>query len=314
MKKNLPPCVYLKHGSYWYVKAKKWHKLGKDLGPALAEYGRILGAPVGGMAELVDEALRHPRKIAASTLRQYRGVGEIIKRKLQDFAPEQVKPKDVMKVKQDMVSKPNMANRVLSVMRLVFDFALAEGRVDSNPAIGIKPYKEKKRTRLISLDEWIAIYWCAGERLQLIMRLAYLTGQRIGDVLSIQMEQITARGIDFDQDKTDAKLTVKWTPELKDAVRDAKAFLDRPSLTMFRSRAGGSPDYRSVHEQWTRACALAGVKDARPNDQRAQSLTATKRQGKNATGLAGHTTEAMTRRYLRDRQRPEADGPSFSVH
>lgn len=315
MKKNLPPCVYLKHGSFWYVKRGKWTNLGPEEGPALAEHARLVGEPVGGMAGLVDEALAFIKdEVKASTHEQYLGVAEVIKRKLADFSPEQVKPVHINRIKKSLKDKPNYANRVLSVLRRVFNFALDEERIDSNPAIGITRYPEAKRTRLITLDEWIAIYWCAGERLRAIMRIEYLTGQRIGDVLGVTMDQMTTAGIQFDQGKTGAKLTVKWTPELRHAVADAKELLDgRPSLTLFRSRAGGSPNYRSVHEQWARACALAGVEDARPNDQRAQSATATKKQGKNATTLLGHTSERMTDRYIRDRQRPEAEGPSF-VH
>lgn len=313
MKKILPPCVYFKHGSYWYVKAKKWHKLGADMSTALAEYGRILGAPVGGMAALVDEALaHHKRDVAPSTFRQYQGAGEILKRKLQDFAPEQVKPRDMVRVKKDLAEHPNMANRVLTVARIAFNYALAEERVDFNPCVGVAPYKERRRERLISEDEWLAIYAKAGERLQLIMRIQFLTGQRINDVLAIRRSQLTAEGVEFDQGKTKARLTVRWSPDLRSAVNDALSLLgDAPTLTLFRGTTGKAPDYRSVHEQWTRACMEAGVEDARPNDQRAQSLTAAKRQGKNPTALAGHTSTQMTTRYLRGRERPEVEGPSF---
>lgn len=312
MKKTLPPCVYYKHSAYWYVKQGKWQRLGTELGQSLAEYGNIIQAPKGGMAALVDEALKAMTGLADSTRRQYLGAGEIIKRKLRDFAPEQVKPRDIVQVKKSMVLTPNMANRVLSVARGVFNYALADERIDYNPCVGVKPYAEKKRKRLISLDEWIAIYNEAGPRLQLIMRMQYLTGQRINDVLTIRRSQITRAGIEFDQGKTDAKLTVRWSPDLREAVGEAIALLgDAPTLTLFRGRTGKAPDYRSVHEQWARACVAAGVKDARLNDQRAQSATATKKQGKNATALLGHTNEQMTERYLRDRQRPEVDGPSF---
>lgn len=310
---KLPPCVYLKHGSYWYVKRGKWTNLGQDEAGALKEHARLVAEPPGGMAGLVDEALAFIKdEVKPSTFEQYLGVGRVIKRKLADFSPEQVKPVHVMGIKKSLKATPNYANRVMSVLRRIFDYALGEERIDSNPAIGITRYPEPKRTRLITIDEWIAIYWCAGSRLQAIMRLEYLTGQRIRDVLEIPLDRLTSRGIEFDQGKTGAKLTVRWSPDLRAAVEDAKALLDgRPSLTLFRSAAGGSPDYRSVHEQWARACNLAGVEDARPNDQRAQSATATKKQGKNATALLGHTNERMTDRYLRDRDRPEAEGPHF---
>ena len=54
--RHLPPCVYQKHGAYWLVRAGKWHRLGTDLSLSLAEYGRRISAPKGGMADLIEEA------------------------------------------------------------------------------------------------------------------------------------------------------------------------------------------------------------------------------------------------------------------
>ena len=176
----------------------------------------------------------------------------------------------------------------------------------------MKRYTEKKRTRYITDAEWLAIYGAAGERLRLIMRLQLLTGQRINDVLKIRRSQLTEAGVEFKQQKTGAKLVVKWSTDLRAAVDEALA-LHRgvPALNLFLGRNGRPPDYRSVLLQWHTACAEAKVEDAKPNDQRAKSLTDTKRQGKNATALAGHTNEAMTERYLRDRQTPEVEGPNI---
>lgn len=310
--KHLPPCVYWKHGTHWYVKAGKWHDIGARLADALAEYARLVGQPKGGMVALIDEVLPTLRDLAPSTRKQYAGAAKILKRKLIDFAPEQVKSRHVAAIKSSLAAKPNMANRVLTVLRIVFAQAVEWQRVDSNPCIGIKRLAEAKRKRLLSDDEWRAIYQKAGSRLRVIMRLQLLTGQRIGDVLNISRGDMTERGIEFDQQKTDARLTVRWSPDLRAAVNDALALLgDAPTLTLFRSTTGGTPDYRSVQEQFARAALAAGVKDARPNDQRAQSLTKTRRQGKDATALAGHTTEKQTETYLRDREVPEVEGPAL---
>jgi integrase len=54
------------------------------------------------------------------------------------------------------------------------------------------------------------------------------------------------------------------------------------------------------------------VEDAHLHDLRAMSLTHAKAQGLNATALAGHTSEAMTARYLRSKEVPEVSGPDLS--
>jgi integrase len=308
------PCVYFKHGAYWLVKRGKWTRIGATLQEAMSEYGRLQSTPKGGMAELIETVYtHHAKRVSESTAKQYRIAANVLKRKLVQFSPEQVKPKHVAQLRLSMADHPNMANRVLSFLRVVFGFAVDNQLVESNPCVGIKRHKEAKRTRYITDAEWQAIHQHAGPRLRVIMSLAYLTGQRIGDVLSIRRSQITDEGISFVQRKTKAKLLVRWKPELRQAVADALA-LHRgvPALTLFLGRKGKPPDYRSVLLQWHTACNAAGVTDALPNDQRAKAATDTKRQGGDATALLGHTSEAMTDRYLRDRETPEVEGPSIA--
>lgn len=309
-----PPCFYLKHGAFYLVKAGKWTRLGSDLALALAEYGRLMQAEkLGGMPKAIEDYYdRLPASLAKSTKTQYKQAASLLKRKLRQFEPHEVKSKHVAGIKQSMAETPNMANRVLSFLRMVFADLVERQAADSNPCIGVARYPEDKRTRLLTQDEWEAIHKAAGPRLKLIMELQHLTGQRIGDVLRIRRNQITDEGIVFKQQKTGAQLLVRWSPDLRATVERAKALGGTaPTLTLLRGRDGKAPDYRSVLLQWHEACAVAKVEDAKPNDGRAMSATTAKRQGKNATALLGHTSEAMTKRYLRDRETPEVDGPSF---
>lgn len=313
MKNKLPRCVYFKHGSYWLVKRGKWTRLGKDLASAMSEYGRVMEAPKGGMADLINDALPYITKgRSKSTQDQYTLAAKKLKKILQEFSPQQVKSKHIAKIRRSMSGTPNMANRVLTVIRLVFDYAVDEQIIDTNPATGIKRLEEKKRDRLITIEEYKAIQAHAAPRIKCIMELAFLTGQRIMDVVNIHRADLTDDGIYFKQDKTDAKLIVRWTPELKAAVERAKGLTTNvKALTLFCNRRGKAPDYKSIYVQWRAACKAAGVEDSDMRDLRAMSATAAKKQGKNATELLGHTTEAMTVRYLRDKEAPVVDGPEL---
>ncbi len=309
-----PPCFYLKSGAFYLVKKNKWTHLGRDLSLALAEYGRLMEADkVGGMPQAIEDFYgRLPAKLAASTRLQYRHAADVLKRKLQQFEPMDVKSKHVAAIKQSMAETPNMANRVLSFMRQVFADLVEHQAVDSNPCIGVKRYAEAKRKRLLNDEEWHAIHEKAGPRLKIIMELQNLTGQRIGDVLSIRRNQITDEGIVFEQQKTEARLLVRWSPELRAAVKAAKEMGDGvATLALLRGVDGKPPDYGSVSLQWRKACEAAGIEDARLNDGRARSATMARRQGKNAQALLGHTSAAMTERYIRDRETAQVDGPSI---
>ena len=311
--RHLPPCVYLKHGAYYLVKGKEWKRLGRDLNESLIAYASLTAAPKSGMPDLIDQAMPGILKGKAKTTQaQYKIVAKQLKKILQEFAPQQVKGKHIAKIKRASTDNPNMFNRKMSVLRMVFDYAVDNELVDSNPCAGIKRLPEKKRDRLLSVEEFEAIYAKAAPRIQSIMDLSFLTGQRVMDVVNIHRADLKPEGIYFRQDKTDAKLIVEWTAELRAAVDCAKALTTNvKALTLFCNKRGKAPDYKSIYEQWVLACAAAGVEDADMRDLRAMSATSTDSQGKSATKLLGHTTEAMTRRYLRDKTVPVVEGPSF---
>jgi integrase len=309
--KHLPRCVYERHGAYWYVKGGKWTRLGRDLGEALQAYAQIVQSrpAQSGMPGLIDRVLDHIKpRLAPSTVEQYEAAARYLKDAFADFEPSQVLPRHVAAIKVDLSNTPNMANRVLSFTRQVFAIALEWGEVDSNPAIGIKRHSEKKRGRYITDEEYRAIYSHAPERLQIIMDLLYLTGQRVNDVLTLKREAVSEAGIAFQPSKTKgstgARLTVKTSPALSEAVSRCTG-----RKYLIEGRWGSKVDYRSVVEQWRLACERAGVEDVQLRDLRAKSLTDAKAQGLDPTALAAHHSPAMTARYIRRRETPLVEGP-----
>lgn len=311
--RHLPPCIYKRGPSYYLVKAGKWERLGTNLATVLAEYGRRLEQPVGGMAELIDKVLLHiaPSK-SATTNRQYRKIGDKLKEIFVEFSPEQVQAKHVAAIKVRYAATPFYANRLVSVLRLIASVAVEWQILGNNPAIGISRHTEAKRDRYITDAEYAAIHAKAGPRLQAIIELCYLTGQRISDVLKIRYSDLSEAGIAFRQGKTGAKLMVTWNDSLRATVARAKALHGNvQALTLLHNRRGKPPDYSTVKLQWDKARKAAGVPDARIHDLRAKALTDAKRQGFNPQTLAGHTDGRMTERYIRLRETPQATGPSF---
>src|SRR5690606_38606447 len=112
--------------------------------------------------------------------------------------------------------------------------------------LGVMRHVEAKRQRYLTDDEFHAIRAHAHPRLQVVMDLLYLTGQRVGDVLKIKRADLTEEGISFKQEKTGARLLVRWTPELRATVEAAKALSGNvvsPYLFRTRTRGGGPPSY-----------------------------------------------------------------------
>jgi len=310
--KHLPKCVFHRHGAYYYVKRGKWTPLGSNLSSALAEYARLVAPPTGGCDELLNRTLERCREtVKPTTYAQYKLACEKLKPILAEFTPELVEPHHIAAILDHHRKTPNMANRVLTFARLAFSNGLTWGMCRTNPCYGVKRHIEHRRDRYLTDDEYSRIGKSAPAQLRSIMEIAYLTGQRIGDVLAIRLSDIRPEGIYFRQQKTGKRLLVN-APGLEDALgRARKLYSNIRGLTLFHGRGGKPLSYYGVRSAFQRACEDAKVEDATLHDIRAKSLTDAKRQGKNPQKLGGHSTEAMTNRYIRDRDYDVAEGPSI---
>lgn len=316
-KKNrhLPACMYLKHGCYYYVKKKKWHRLDPDFQTALLAYAKLtIGGTDNGMPQLIDRVMIEMRKtLKKNTLMQYELAAQRCKEVFAEFEPNQVMPKHIAAYKVAMSDTPSMANRIISFLRMVFRYALEWQLVDSNPCMGIRRYPERSRERYITDDEFSAILAHCKPHTRNMFLMSYLTGQRIGDVLAIKLSDVTEKGIFFTQEKTGARLIVAATDDVLNLIKNIMD--NRPESEYDRlfasNRAGRPVAYTTAKEAFAAARKLAGVEDATIHDIRAKSLTDAKRQGLDAQKLSGHTDARMTARYIRAREIDIAQPPSM---
>lgn len=147
---------------------------------------RLSPSGEGGMADLIDKALKQmSKKLKPNTIKQYEAAAARLKEYLAECQPREVLPRHVAALKNHMEHTPNMANRVISFLRMVFAYALEQQLVDSNRCTGIRLHIEKKRDRYITDGEFQAICAVASENMRVVYEMCYLTGQRIGDVLAI---------------------------------------------------------------------------------------------------------------------------------
>lgn len=312
--RHLPACMYQKHGAYYLVRKGKWERLGTEYQDALLAYAkRMATGTLGGMPALIDRAMAHHRKkVKENTAKQYEAAAERLKTIFAEFEPHQVLPKHVAAVKMELADTPNMCNRILSFLRIVFNYALEWQEVDSNPCIGISRHQEGRRDRYITDAEFAALLNAASPYIRCILEMCYLTGQRIGDVLAIRLADITEEGVSFVQEKTGAKLIVAMTPDLQAVIDRAKALPRKVrTLTLFCSRTGKPVDYSTVKTAFRALREKAGITDVTIHDIRAKSLTDADREGKNAQTLGGHTDARMTARYLRGRLPKVAQAPTM---
>jgi integrase len=161
-----------------------------------------------------------------------------------------------------------------------------------------------------------------GPMIACIIDLAYLTGQRVSDVLDLRWNKraatneagdvvapyIAEEGIFFKPSKTagttGAKVLVTWTPRLKAVIERIEATGRRNLRFVITSQEAQRYPYDAFKSRWQAAVKRAGVKGLHFHDLRAKALTDTDEAlGVKAAQTKGaHTTEQQTRTYLRGRK------------
>lgn len=330
---TLPPSYFPSHGAVYHVVKGKWRWVGteadahREYADRIQQDGEGELSPILEAAYLAVKAQPRPKPWAANTIEQYDGALKKIKRMLRQFSrPEQVKQKDAAQVKVLLSKTPNMANRCISLARQLFNHLVEQQVIESNPFLGVKRWREKKRTRLISWEEWHRIRAVAPRRLQLVMDGLYLTDRRIEDLLHVDERDALEQGVYFDTSKTDKELIIAWNEDLRRWWEECRALhgkvvkvnfeiKDRPR-PLFRTRHGRRPAYKTVYDQWVKAVARAGVEDCNLHDNRAFSATEMKRQAgggeageQAAQRLLGHEQRRTTKIYLRGREVEVVEGP-----
>lgn len=310
--RHLPACVYQKHGAYYYVKNNKWIRLGDNLHDALTAHARMIAIPREGVTSLITKAMPSiSEKVAPSTRQQYQYCERVLKEMFAEFTPEQVTHGSVVQMLDVWRHSPATANRLLTVLKQVFQWALDREIVDRNPCESVKRLATESRDRLITQEEFDKIHAEAPGWLQVTMELCYYTGQRIGDVLTIRYSDITEEGIYFEQQKTGKKLTVGWSEGLRATIERA-ALITQNSSSEFivPTYKGTSRKHTNVWRSFKASATKAGVENVTLHDLRAMSGTDADRQGKDPMALLGHSDRKTTQIYLRDKTVQVVSGPT----
>jgi integrase len=83
-------------------------------------------------------------------------------------------------------TRPATINRELACFKTIFNKAVKNGKAERNPAQGVKLLKENnERDRVLSLEEYSRLLTHSPTHLKPIIRLAYHTGMRQGEILGL---------------------------------------------------------------------------------------------------------------------------------
>ena len=200
-------------------------------------------------------------------------------------------------------------NTVLKLMSRLFNqFERWDLRPQhSNPCYGIERAREEARDRVLSPSELSALSKALEKFEQqhptsvAVIRLAALTGLRIGEVLGIQWSHI-----DFETGRL-VLPTTKTGRRTHDLAEPALAILEGlPRFNRcpwtFTNNGKVATIYKTVRTHFAKIAAAAGIEDVRLHDLRRTVMTQAAASGVGThvlRDLLGHKSTAMADRYIR---------------
>lgn len=269
---------------------------------------------------------------------------------LAEFRAKEVTTPDCLEFLEPYQDRPRTHNLMRQALLELMRFA--EGKAhngepyrppNSNPVASIKRMPTKARDRYPTDSEVRRIKFHAmvgrpgrwgdrhptrsGPMLAALIDLAYLTGQRVGDLLDLRWHKLAAMdkgevvapfiakdGLHFKPSKTEkttgAKVLIRWTPRLKAVIERIKA-MDRKKHPAYvlTNQSGERLLYSTFATAWWRACDRAGIKGLHFHDLRAKAITDTKKKRGIAQAqiMGAHSTEGQTIDYVRDMEAQETE-------
>lgn len=330
---NLPPHMRARErrGTIWYYydcggKPRKEIPLGKEYIDAVRKWAELEGDQSANLSRAItfkDVADRYSKEVmptkAARTMKdnllelgfllQFFNVPPV---PLNDIKPEHIRLYMDWRGKTAKVR----ANREKALFSHIWNMARAWGITSlPNPCSGIKGFSEKGRSIYIEDDVLESVRQVADQPLRDALDLAYLTGQRPTDVLSMSQADIRDGVLLVEQNKTGKKIRIEIIGELdtliKRILRQKEAHKVY-SLTLICSETGRPISANTLRSRFDKARERAATKTPKLadairafqfRDLRAKAGTDKAKSGSifEAQMQLGHTTIAMTEHYVRDR-------------
>jgi len=220
-----------------------------------------------------------------------------------------IKQADVRTLHLQMKATPYVANRMVALLRAMYNVAPEIGYKGDNPARGIKKYREASRDRFLMPDELPPFFQALDAEPNPIMRtfflVALLTGARRSNVCAMQWSQIDLPTATWRI--PDTKRGEPQVVPLLPAALDALLAIREQSVDGWvfsaRNRRGHAcPHLSDPMPAWRRLLKRAGLKGLRIHDLRrtAGSYMAITGTALQIIGKAlGHTQSQTTAIYSR---------------
>jgi integrase len=198
------------------------------------------------------------------------------------------------------LTKPATVNREITCLKVIFNKAVKNGKAERNPAQGVKLLKENnERDRILSPEEYAQLLAHSPGHLKQIVELAYHTGMRQGEILTLTWGQVDLKDgfikLSPENTKTNDGRLVPLNGELIDLFRAMPRGL--PGVPVFTYQG---KSISCIKKSFVTACKRAGIKDFTFHDLRHAFINNRRLEGHDyfrIMAATGHKTLEVFKRY-----------------
>jgi integrase len=233
VKRLRPPKVHVKDGRYYYVDRNQWKGLSR-VSEGLRELYRQLAlltdqAPRNLLAIFVDYAESAMLKLAPTTQKQYSyflfgtpNSEGILGVTFGHQMPGEIQPGHIAQFLErcESTGAKVVGNRAKAVLSSVYEHAMRKGWASFNPCRGVRRNKEQPSKVDVESSTLSATMDRAPAHFARAMQLAYITGMRGCDLALLEVSAVTPNGLEWTESKTKKRVTMAWTPALRELVRE----------------------------------------------------------------------------------------------
>ncbi len=237
-------------------------------------------------------------------------LGEFFKNQpLESLSLDLVEAYVSLRKKQRQTLKGSSLNREIACLKAIINRAIRNGQLEKNPIAGVKFFKETPRNRTLTPDEYKRLLEQCSTHLKPIVRLAYVTAMRRGEIIGLRWDQVDFQNrvivLEAADTKTQEKREVPLDEVLLSMLRQVPKTLGSPYVFNFKGE-----HIWDIKTGFNSACRRAGIKDCHFHDLRHCAITNMRKAGvpdNVIMSISGHKTTSMFRRYdavdRTDRQR-----------
>ena len=198
------------------------------------------------------------------------------------------------------MTAPATVNRELACLKTIFNKAIANGKAERNPAGKIKLLKENnERNRILSPEEYERLLAACPAHVKPIVKVAYLTAMRQGEILSLTWDRIDLKEevirLRPEDTKTNEGRIIPLAPELVAMFKAMPRGLPNTPVFVYQGRSVGE-----IRKAFAAAVKRAGIEDFTFHDLRHTAINNWRLAGHDyfrIMAASGHKTMSVFKRY-----------------